>query len=79
MIVVKVEMWPGGDKSRKRSLGSMSIANVSGNDKLANYIYELYGAKGITMNSGNIMHYPRKRLHVFNLLYRILVDAGRNK
>lgn len=30
MIVVKVEIWPFGDKSQARTIGCMEIANVGG-------------------------------------------------
>lgn len=29
MIVVKVELWPGGDMSKAREIASMNISNVS--------------------------------------------------
>ena len=38
MLVVKVELWPGGDRSRSKTLGSGVIANDgTGDTKIGNY------------------------------------------
>lgn len=41
MIVVYVEMWPGGDGSRAQPLGSLAIANESNLSLLSNYSFEI--------------------------------------
>lgn len=37
MIRCTIEMLPGGDESRKRTIGLVEIANVGGNQKVGNY------------------------------------------
>lgn len=38
MIVVRIELWPGGDKTRKQDLATVVISNDgSGTDRVANY------------------------------------------
>lgn len=38
MVVVRIELWPGGDESKARSLGTATITNnASGNDVNGNY------------------------------------------
>jgi hypothetical protein len=34
MIVVKIELWPGGDAARSREIGRTYINNVTGKDDL---------------------------------------------
>ena len=31
MLVIKVELWPFGDQSRSKEIGSAKIANIGGN------------------------------------------------
>lgn len=37
MLVVKVELWPGGDEDASRELGRMKIANVGGTRERGDY------------------------------------------
>lgn len=37
MIVVKVELWPGGNGRRAKAIGAMQIANVSGLADVSDY------------------------------------------
>lgn len=37
MLVVKLELWPGGDEAKKRVIGSATIANVGGDDRHGTY------------------------------------------
>jgi hypothetical protein len=39
MIMVKIEIWPMGDESRKRDLAAIAIANVGGDHELGDYAY----------------------------------------
>ena len=42
MIVVRIELWPGGDKARKRDLGTMVIENDrTGTEAIGNYMYKI--------------------------------------
>lgn len=38
MLVVKVEMWPGGDEESAKEIGRMGIANVSNLREMSNYV-----------------------------------------
>ena len=39
MLVVRMEIWPGGDESRKREIGRANIANVGGDSAVGDYDY----------------------------------------
>lgn len=41
MIVVKVEIWPGGDKLRRKTLKELRVANMSNLAEVSNYKYVL--------------------------------------
>jgi hypothetical protein len=42
MLVVYVEMWPGGDQSKAYPLGSLAVSNVTQpGDLLDNYQFEI--------------------------------------
>lgn len=50
MMVVKFEIWPGGDKYKAREIGQLRIANQSKDGtRRANYQFALFdtGGKGI--------------------------------
>jgi hypothetical protein len=38
MLVVRVEVWPGGDPTRRRQVGCAGIANVSGLNEVSDYV-----------------------------------------
>ena len=38
MLVVRVELWPGGDAKRARELGRLALANVSGLAPVSDYV-----------------------------------------
>lgn len=65
MIVVKLELWPGGDESRKEDLGTALIANVSNLADLSSYSVVLKkGARysnnsGETWRTGTVESFPR--------------------
>jgi hypothetical protein len=39
MLMVKIEMWPHGDSSRKRDLAAIAIGNVGGDAETGDYEY----------------------------------------
>jgi len=41
MVVVKIEMWPKGDKNHKRDLATIAISNVGGDHNEASYKYAI--------------------------------------
>lgn len=40
MLVVKVELWPHGDRTRKRELGQMTVSNIGGDVERGNYLVQ---------------------------------------
>ena len=76
MIVVTVEMWPGGRKRDKRMLGRALIANDgTGSDNTGNYSYKLYDKAGRKYKSGKVVGFRRKAQIAWRLLYLVLKDA----
>lgn len=39
MLVIKVELWPGGNKDRAREIGRIGMANVSNLASTSDYIF----------------------------------------
>lgn len=84
MIKITAELLPYGRSENKRHLGTLLIANTgTGTKRSGNYRYMLYKA-GSTVRrwkEGEISGFPRLRLLVWDLLYRILRDifGDRNK
>ena len=74
-IVVKLELWPGGDKERARTMGILIIANDgTGTASRGNYDYQLLGkqAQDLKGSPGQIKDYPKLRKHAWELVRRIL-------
>jgi hypothetical protein len=85
MIVVRVELWPGGCRDRARLLGMATIENDgSGTQTSGNYRATFMGATltGITSavwrrpawKTATAAAFPRERLSHWDLLYRLLRD-----
>ena len=77
MIHITIEYRPEGFESGNKIL--LATAQIHG-DKTGmelggNYRYSLYGQVGRLMRSGTIEHFPGKPKRVWDLLYRILMDA----
>lgn len=89
MIVVRIELWPGGSSIRKKHLGTAIIANdATGNAYLGNYRvwFSKRGDDKLDFRSrawrkGEVIGFPRRRLGAWDLLYRALhaVVADRNR
>lgn len=77
MIHVTIELWPGGNREQSRLLGEAFITNTgSARDApRADYHYTLKGKQGAHMHSGMLHDFPRQRLHVWDLLARVLLRA----
>lgn len=66
MIVVKLELWPGGDESRAVDLGKAIIANASGLADLSGYEVRLLKGEaysrrpGDLYKAGRVPAFPRK-------------------
>ena len=81
MIVVKIEIHPGGSEENKHLEGMILVANDgTGDSHLGNYNYAITHTgvhkreKDIVYKSGKIMKFERRR-GVYALLRRILTDA----
>lgn len=85
MIVVKIEMWPGGNKLRCHEIGRMYIANDgSGSGDRGNYD-AVVCRRGTTENpmegnvkptrTGRVVDYPRTSYNVWRLISRCLRSA----
>lgn len=77
MVVVKLELWPGGDESRKRKLGELRIANDgTGTAENGNYNVELkhsgrYVNKPGNWRTGRVLGFTRD-LSPYHLLVMAL-------
>lgn len=46
MLVVKVELWPGGDSAQCRELGRVAIGNLSGLSAISDYAVVIWDSDG---------------------------------
>lgn len=73
-------MWPGGDKERQYPLAEIRIANVSNLADISNYKYGIVrksrgkNSRSLPTRTGEVKGFPRKRLNVLDLVYRVLRD-----
>jgi hypothetical protein len=56
MLRVTVEMWPGGDSSRARTLATIDLANVSNLEELSDYRVEETDEHGRKTNTLVLNH-----------------------
>lgn len=49
MLVVKIEIWPYGDKKKKRKLYELKIANISNNPDVADYMIDVNNGDGLNL------------------------------
>ena len=78
MVVVKIELWPGGDKRRRRPLGVLYITNdgssesaAVGNYKVtASHAGKFFGKKGV-FKQGRVLGFART-LSPYRLVCRAL-------
>lgn len=74
MIVIRVELWPFGDKTKARHLGTALIANDGGDRRTGHYWVKLFsrGKRKRLWKEGVVADFPRLRLTAWDLLYRSL-------
>ena len=75
MLVVTVELWPGGNEEQKWHLGTARIVNDgAGSLEGGNYTVTLsrWGLPTHKWRSGVVKDFPRKRLGPWDLLCRAL-------
>lgn len=86
MIVVTVEMWPGGDKSKRYLLGIATITNdATGTREIGNYdatfsdqVNIVKGGampENLLVHAGRVENFDRQRRNVWQLLNAALGDA----
>lgn len=69
MIVIKVELWPHGDRDKAEKLGQMYIANDgTGTPTRGNYWFKLFDKSGRIKRKGEVKDFARKRFGVWKLL-----------
>lgn len=80
MIVVYVELWPGGDQDRAQPIGSLAIANESNLSLLSNYSFEIDEAPAPALGveplkkQGQVLGHNRRQ-SVWKLIRRA-IDAA---
>lgn len=76
MIVVKIELWPGGNEKRCREIGRMHVTNrgTSNTPTRGNYVIHLMrkGSKTFVQRIGDVQDYPRLAYPVWKLIRRAL-------
>lgn len=83
MIVIRMEMWPGGSPERKYLLGSAIIANDGTGTQTVGHYRVRIGRRGVDTplkpftkpwKTGVVTNFPRMRLGAWDLLYRALKE-----
>jgi hypothetical protein len=74
MIVVTIELWPMGIKSRKRELGRMLIDNQGGTYKRGDYRVRVLrkGSESKVLRECEVKDYPRESYNIWRLICRAL-------
>lgn len=80
MIVIKIELWPGGCKDKAYEIGKMVLINDgNGTPTLGNYhVYlskQRHKPSKRTLTASwrtKLMGFPRRRLGVYHLIYQAL-------
>lgn len=76
MLIVRVELWPGGDPSRRKTLATGKITNTGeGSPTSGEYRAVLLDGAGREWKTAYVAAFPRKRLLAWDLLYRVLRAA----
>jgi hypothetical protein len=86
MLVIKIEMWPGGDQSRAYPHGEIRITNISEGAQrsaaslVGDYLVELFKSPKLAKAPGvwkraTVRGFPRRRLGTYDLLLRGLAAA----
>lgn len=76
MLVVKIELWPGGDERRVKEIGRLHIINRgdSPTPRRGNYTVNLLrrGTNRKVHRSGEVLNYPRLSYPVWKLIRKAL-------
>lgn len=80
MLVITIEVWPGGDKAKAYPIGTGVIGLVSGTPTRGNYATYFSAKDGKSMwKRGEVYDFPRKKLLVWDLLYRALHNVAKDR
>lgn len=78
MLVIKIELWPGGDQTKAEEIHRAYIANDgTGSDSRGNYKFFVFrkGSKSRVLRKGRIEGFPRKSKGTWDLLSRVFDKA----
>jgi len=81
MMLIKIELLPGGDASKRRTLGEIRIVNDgSGSLDVGNYDVTLmkseeYAKSPGVWKRGRVVGFPRRALGPYDLLFRALAKC----
>jgi hypothetical protein len=76
VVFVKIELWPSDIEDNAVLLGGIAIADDSfSTPSCGNYNATLVSNEGVRYKSVRVEGFPRDRLLVFDLLYRVLKAA----
>lgn len=81
MLMVRVQVWPGGDEARAFDVATMRIVNVGGGLSQGTYEVETEGeatlaGELIAARKGMVHAHLRQRLPVWTLVSRALRSVG---
>lgn len=78
MLVVKLELWPANPAKPHKTLGVMRISNQGGlaGDTTGNYKVAVDSVVKEDWKTGEVLGFPRTRLHAWHLVARALKAAG---
>jgi len=60
VLVVKLELWPGGNPARAREIGRVDIANVGGDPDFADYAVSLQAGRDWNDRAGSVTGHDRQ-------------------
>ncbi len=73
MIVVKIELWPGGEEAKKKLLKKMTITNIrSRRTSMGDYKVEVLNKHGKVARIAHVWSHRRKELSVWRLVQKAL-------
>jgi len=90
MIVLKIELWPGGDETRSKEIGRTYVYNDGGTHDRGDYKVRVARKNAPTdllsraiieanpkviLRTGEVKDYPRLSYNVWRLMIRALLSA----
>ncbi len=70
-MVVRIEIWPGGDEATKRTIGTMQLGNVSELRAVSSYQGHMLNEKGVATR-GFLVHGHERAKGPWELVRRAL-------